>query len=315
MTAVEPGSISAVGKVNLSSTAFPLIPTVDAILVLGGGVPGSYNDPPIFVKERCDAAAIFFRRMRSEAENPSKAPAILTLSAGTAHMPQLLSPDGLPVWEATASAAYLIEKHRIPKENVYAETSSYDTISNAYFARTSFTEICGWRKLLIITNEFHMARSKAIFDWIFHAEDKLATSNTMDGYELYYLSCENIGLSELALEVRREHEARGEKNVHSKLSKRYPSLKNIFEFLTHHHDFFTADKLVERARGEARDADSNDRSSALKLSYGAKISRDDTNNGKSSSSVIIGSLALASLAFFVILMTKTSKANGKFHFK
>ena len=89
MTAVEPGSISAVGKVNLSSTAFPLIPTVDAILVLGGGVPGSYNDPPIFVKERCDAAAIFFRRMRSEAENPSKAPAILTLSAGTAHMPQL----------------------------------------------------------------------------------------------------------------------------------------------------------------------------------------------------------------------------------
>jgi hypothetical protein len=98
------------------------------------------------VAKRCDAAAQVYQQSQ-------KAPAILCLSAGTAHMPQLLSVDGLPVWESTSSATYLLDKLNIPPKDVFVETTSYDTISNAYFARTSFTDVIGWKRLLIITNE------------------------------------------------------------------------------------------------------------------------------------------------------------------
>jgi uncharacterized SAM-binding protein YcdF (DUF218 family) len=135
--------------------------SLDAILVLGGGVPSTISTPPEYVKTRCDAAAKVALSVLSQSpssndeERPiNLMPAILCLSAGTAHLPQLLSIDGLPVWESTASAAYILDKYpRIPASKVFAETTSYDTISNAFFSRTSFTDIVGWKKLLIVTNE------------------------------------------------------------------------------------------------------------------------------------------------------------------
>jgi len=129
---------------------------LDAILVLGGGVPKSMDEPPIFTQRRCDDAAQVVQRRDDNNNNASsKGLPILCLSAGTAHLPQFISQDGLPVWEATSSAAYLLSKYAdlIDKSQVYVETTSYDTISNAFFARTSFTDISGWRKLLVITNE------------------------------------------------------------------------------------------------------------------------------------------------------------------
>ena len=61
----------------------------DTIVVLGGGLPTSADEPPVFVKNRCEAA---FRIYRSRATDPSRvAPVVLTLSAGTAHTPQLLT--------------------------------------------------------------------------------------------------------------------------------------------------------------------------------------------------------------------------------
>ena len=131
----------------------------DAILILGGGVPSSVSEPPIYVRQRCDDAAA----IRGDLEIP-----ILTLSAGTAHMPQLLSTDGLPVWESTSSAAYLKKKHHI-ESNVYLETTAYDTIGNAFFARTSHTDVVKWRKLLVITNQVgtHVSSSSASSSFIF----------------------------------------------------------------------------------------------------------------------------------------------------
>ena len=66
-------------------------------------------------------------------------------------MPQRLTANGLPIWESTASAAYLQSKYNL--DNIYVEKTSYDTIGNAYFARTSHTDIVGWKRLLIVTNE------------------------------------------------------------------------------------------------------------------------------------------------------------------
>lgn len=132
---------------------------LDAIIVLGGGAPLSLDEPPIYVQRRCDdaAAVIEMRKMELTKSNIMKKYdhnlPILSLSAGTAHVPQLLSQAGLPIWESTSSAAYLHKKHGIDYSSLFVETTSYDTIGNAYFTRTSHTDINGWRRLLIVTNK------------------------------------------------------------------------------------------------------------------------------------------------------------------
>lgn len=152
--------------------------------------------------------------------------AILCLSAGTAHLPQLLSSDGLPIWESTACAGYLQEKYGL-SENVYVETVSYDTISNAYFARTTHSDVGGWRNILVITNQFHIERSKAIFDWIFVQVDSGKKRKRKDKYKMHYLSSPNVGLSEDAIAARVERERQSEKTVREQLAPKYKMLKGV----------------------------------------------------------------------------------------
>lgn len=241
--------------------------SLDAIFVLGGGVPNSLSSPPEFVKKRCDAAVAVAKLAMEAKQDDQASPCILCLSAGTAHLPQLMSGDGLPIWEATSSAAYIIEKYGgvIPKGKVFVETTSYDTISNAYFARTSHSEISGWRNILVVTSEFHMDRSMAIFDWIFHANHLNAADSRK--YSLSYLSCENTGLSEEAVEARKQHEKRSAENIRHRLSKEYKSLLDVWHFLTQHHDFYSAEKLVIRTKRATEPGASSGK--LLQQSYGA----------------------------------------------
>lgn len=144
-----------------------VIRSLDAVLILGGGVPSKLDEPPRYVQRRCDDGAAVVRRhqnltddstagsrSRRRRSTRSTLP-ILCLSAGTKHLPQLLSADGLSIFESTSCAAYLDEKHSLTK-NVYVETTSFDTIGNAFFARTSHTDINGWRHLLIVTNKVRL---------------------------------------------------------------------------------------------------------------------------------------------------------------
>jgi len=83
----------------------------------------------------------------------------------------------------------------------------------------------------------------------------------MIGYELYYLSCDDVGLSHEALNARRSHESRGEANVREYLSMRYPTLRDVWRFLVTEHDFYSARGLVRRSSTAGVDE-------ILKLSYG-----------------------------------------------
>jgi len=209
--------------------------SLDAILVLGGGVPSTISTPPAYVKTRCDAAAKVALSVLSQSKSSgdeeragNMMPAILCLSAGTAHLPQLLSIDGLPVWESTASAAYILDKYpRIPASKVFAETTSY---------------------------------------WIFAAKNSAIRDST-DQYTLHFLSCSNDGLSTEALLARKEHEERGTKTIKDVLSQRYVTLQDVWTFLTTEHDFYSAVKLVKKGREISSFQSKN--SDALKNSYGA----------------------------------------------
>ena len=164
---IQPGSIidedTLVSELSYDAEYASWLGSLDAILVLGGGVPLSPIEPPIYVQRRCDVVARLFDFLRkkkqqhpTQEKDESSFPFIICLSAGTAHLPQYITPhNGLPLWESTASAAYLMQHttYPIPEKYVFAETTSYDTISNAFFTRTSFTDVVGWKKLLVVTNE------------------------------------------------------------------------------------------------------------------------------------------------------------------
>eukprot|EP00588_Corethron_pennatum_P024830 CAMPEP_0194328174 /NCGR_PEP_ID=MMETSP0171-20130528/43783_1 /TAXON_ID=218684 /ORGANISM="Corethron pennatum, Strain L29A3" /LENGTH=383 /DNA_ID=CAMNT_0039088413 /DNA_START=72 /DNA_END=1223 /DNA_ORIENTATION=- len=287
----------------ISSIPFDALQSIDAIIVLGGGVPISPKLPPPFVQNRCEAAksvidsliAGYERADRNMSDNADGSnqkkhislPSILCLSAGTAHLPQLMAKhNGLPIWESTASACYLFElfskdpctfEHYAAEKKIFVETSSYDTISNAYFARTVHTDQCGWRNLLIITSEFHMDRSKAIFDWIFSIDGRHGFS---DEYLLCYLSTPNAGLTPEAVASRKEREANSAANVRVRLSKTYTTMFSVWEFLTQKHDLYNALTLTQRSVQPQSDADAcgDNSSQLLKQSYGNCTSNNGASN-------------------------------------
>ena len=230
----------------------------DCIVVLGGGVPPGPRTQLPFVANRCDAAVCV-----RAAHDADAAPVILCLSAGTAHMPQLLSADGLPVWEATASAAEVIDRG-VPPAAVFVETTSYDTIGNAFFARVSHTDHAGWRRLLVITSAFHMDRSAAIFDWVFAAGPPPPGGGGAPYAPLAYLATPDDGLSGDAVTARAARESRSAKNVRARLAPSHGTLREIHAFLTTRHDLYTAEKLAERAARPASAA----KDPSLLLSYG-----------------------------------------------
>lgn len=240
---------------------------LDTIIVLGGGVPETVSDPPVYTKARCKVAAQVYKSVQTRNQSLR----ILALSAGTAHLPQLISPDGLPVWESTASASYLMNELEVPSEHIYVETTSYDTISNAFFTRTNFCDINNWKKLLIVTNDFHMKRTMYIFQWIMNAENP-NEKQKINGYELYFLSVPDEGLSEVALKARYDKEEKSARNVKDVLSKKFPTLPDIFGFLNHNHSFYTAKMLVDRANSRQSKADNPD-VMMLRQSYGGISSK------------------------------------------
>jgi DUF218 domain len=135
------------------------MPRFDAILVPGGGVREE-GRLPSWVQRRLDRAI-----ERFDGEH------IIVLSAGTAHRPPPIGTHGFPILESAAAARYLIEAG-IPKKSVLTETCSYDTIGNAFFSRVIHVEPARLRRLLVITSDFHLPRSRLVFEWIYGLEPR-----------------------------------------------------------------------------------------------------------------------------------------------
>jgi len=127
---------------------------LDAILIPGGGVRADY-EVPLWTKRRLDRAIEL-----------GGCEYFITLSAGSVHKPMPLDRKGQPMYESVAAAKYLIGKG-IDAKGILCETSSYDTIGNAYFSKVIHVDPLSLSKLLVITSEFHMERTKAVFQWLY----------------------------------------------------------------------------------------------------------------------------------------------------
>jgi uncharacterized SAM-binding protein YcdF (DUF218 family) len=198
----------------------------DAIIVPGGGCqPGGL--PHKHVQARLERAW--------ELRNTTRY--FIFLSRGTTHKPPPIHKGtGFPIDECKASADYFYSMGEVRKERILLECWSFDTIGNA--VATLFFHIlpAGMKKLLVITNEFHIDRTKHIFEHIF--------SLPSNKIEADFLSVENRGLSDEALSIRIGKEKKaisGWKEIMQSLKSFYDLHK--FVMIEHHAYRYSGDKV------------------------------------------------------------------------
>lgn len=163
----------------------------DAIFVLAGGLTdnGKVHE---WVMRRLDLAFHIYNSYKSK-DNIK----LICLGGGTYHKPPILNEHHYVVHESTECADYLINLGVKP-ENIYKEWGSYDTVANGFFAYTNFILPMDLKNIFIITSEFHMHRTEAIFRWIINLDKRL------HDVKLYFISVSDDGLPEDVISVRRK---------------------------------------------------------------------------------------------------------------
>jgi hypothetical protein len=182
----------------------------DCIFIPGGGLLPDGSLPPWTLA-----------RLERTLSLHSQTRWIAFLSGGTVHKPPPLTEEGFPIFESRASATYLASKG-VDTRQLLTEISSYDTIGNAYYSRVLFAEPMALHKLLVITSEFHLPRTRMAFEWVY---DLLPQSIN---YQLRFESVPDQGLSPQALNARKTRE----KKSLGKLRKTQDTITTLAAFQT-----------------------------------------------------------------------------------
>lgn len=209
----------------------------DVIVVLAGGVD-SLGRPHCTVGERL---ALAKASSRIHGGTP-----VLLNGGGTTWKPRWLDANGYAIPEAALMALMLNDTG----VELYTEGYSDDTIGNAFFARTMHTDLRpDWRRLLIITSEFQMARTKVIYDWVFG----LAPLPHGRGYSLEYEAAPDTCLDETVLAMRRRKEVDGlQKLVNGRLTAKITTLAAMHHFVYQQHSGYTAAGAVSKKPLDSR---------------------------------------------------------------
>lgn len=197
----------------------------DAILIPGGGLKQD-GGLPIWVERR-------FNKLLEIYQGED----IITLSAGTTYKPPPLDKDGFPIFESVAGALYLLERG-IPSSKILVEKCSYDTIGNAFFGKIIHVDPRGFSNLLIITSEFHIERTKAVFKWVFGLVPK------MRNYHLTFESVSDIGIDENIILARRIAEKRNLEKM-TILRKRITNTYDFHRWIFTEHNAYSMDRSNE----------------------------------------------------------------------
>ena len=160
---VAPISIVKACLSEQEAAALGAITGVQAIAVLGGGpADQSTGEMPSWSKERCyRAAALHLCMQKNEYELP-----MLCASGESAHAPHYRDSEGYTVYESSSMAQCLMQRG-VAARNIYREWQSGDTVGNAVFVRSILADPLSISRLLVITSDFHIERSCAIFRWVF----------------------------------------------------------------------------------------------------------------------------------------------------
>ena len=207
------------------STDVPSDAFYDAVVVVAGGMTDSGGLPP-WVVSRLDHAVDEYRR-HVTATPPKKMYVVLSGSA-TPHKPPPLQKGGFMLHESTAMAEYVVA-NGVPPEAVLKDTASMDTIGNAYYSLLLHAAPRNWRKVQVVTSEFHIGRTRAAFEWVWglwspglngadDAEGRRLRGGT-PYVRLDFCTTANDGLSREVVEARAEREARSEAALRDNATK------------------------------------------------------------------------------------------------
>ena len=160
---------------------------------------------------------------------------ILCCGGGTYHKPPYLNTAKYVIHESTECSNYLIQKGVKPS-SILKEWSSYDTIANGFFSLTTHVWCRDWKNIGVVTSKFHMARSKAIFDWIYGLSSIK--------YNLFYYKVSDKGIDTDIIDSRKQREEKSLQNV-IKLSKRVKSIEGLHKWLFTEHNAYNNEPIIK----------------------------------------------------------------------
>lgn len=193
----------------------------DAVIVLSGGLTAD-GQPNACVTARLDTGFPYIHDSKF----------VILNSRGTPHKPPPLSVAGFPIDESVASAEYLISTHGVAPDKILLDSWSMDTIGNAYFALTNHVIPRELRKIVVVTSEFHMSRSRLIFDHIFSLARDLNP-------EITYISSPDCGIDEVSLTARKEKERRSAEYYRDRNMQIITDLKTLNYFIFSIHGAYS----------------------------------------------------------------------------
>lgn len=188
-----------------------------AIVVLAGGIKENFEVHP-WVAARLDAAAMAYRY--------KKVP-IICLGGGTYHKPTSVNKHGRVVHESTACAEYLLSAG-VDAVDIYKEWASYDTIANGVFAFQHFLVPMRISSALVITSEFHMPRTMAIFDHMCFLHD-----NVHACYLQYHSTSNRMQLD--MLEARADRERQSLTKYNAEVRDRHRTIDSFLKWMYTEH--------------------------------------------------------------------------------
>ena len=199
----------------------------DLIIVLAGGL-NEKGEVHEWVRRRLERTVDLYERHQVP---------ILCCGGGTYHKPPFLNSGNFVVHESTECVNFLVQAG-IKKEMIYREWSSYDTIANAFFSLTTHVW-CNpkFQKIAIITSEFHMDRTKEIFNWIYSLEKK--------NYLLKYYPVTDFGLDRDMIVSRKLREEKSLENV-KRLKGEITSISKFHDWLYKKHNAYNNNFIIEK---------------------------------------------------------------------
>ena len=208
---------------------------IDAIFVLAGGLTdnGKLHE---WVIRRLNLAL----KLHKNSVNREKQK-IICLGGGTYHKPPYLNEQRYVIHESTACAEYLIKSGIDPK-NIYREWSSYDTIANGYFAFSNYILPLNLKNIIVITSEFHIDRTKQIFNWIL----KLNNINC----KIYYECVTDEGLPKDILNCRREREKNSLMNLKNNVIPKINTINKFVKWFYEDHKAYCSDVYILKDKND-----------------------------------------------------------------
>ena len=134
---------------------------------------------------------------------------------------------------------FLIERG-VPKYHLYEEINSRDTVGDALFTMRHIVSLQDWKKILVVTSDYHVKRASTIFQFIFG-----------DPYHLEFSGCGGFGRPDIELAEQSSMHAFKET-----FSDCLPGdTDGIFKMLINRHPYYNGQIYPRWVRGKIRSAD------------------------------------------------------------